>query len=1798
MAKLRSTDLNGNLFVSGQLKLQNPFLISKKDLIQNLNADLLDGKHADDLAIAAHLGYYDTIEANADGTYTITRQTGYLNSNDLLKASTINCNPSNNYICQFGGLLNVSSSDFTLIICNLLPRSWDSSVLNRFYVYNNSIYLKIDGLTTTDAYKQYVAQNNLFFQYKLAKATTERVEKNHFARYNQRFILEHNKSEAERSMNLLSDNVFADQIKLKNISYTTNGSIITINATDADDPYLYFKNCFTLDKETTITLSLDNYNNIQWYGIVTNGTSTFIAQAAAPITLTLSAGTYGIGFEINDVGTNTYKVMLNEGSEPLPYQPYEGKVVHEKDLEKGISGKANLSGGNTFSGNQIFTGYLDIRGTAAEKHLKTRGIGGSDGNGNEAELYLQYNSSYATKFGRSGDGSLNSDGTITEAGKLLSDKYAAKSHTHTKSEVGLGNVDNTADANKSVKYATSAGVATNLVSFTHNYHRPVADGGDGKQWMRIANIVDNDIDNGSRWYGKAVDIEFYNNGYGNTGNYVYMGHVSICITVHNHGTFVNESVTIKWRDCKPNIWSPDHIKAVKNTNNVEIFMLNDIWDTAIVGVIVRNQGIDVAASNTLYTQTEFSNYISDKATATGVLDSNVIVGKADAANSVAWGNVSDKPFSGTSFVSGNSGNGEHNANNAIANGHYYYSSNGPATSLGASYTDGALYVQSHSDAWVGQIAQDYRNGSLFVRGKNNGSWSSWKSIIDSGNIGSQTVNYAKFIKPHQYTTSTGVSEWTPSGTGKVIWGQKFVNSSISTDTGDLVLTLRPSVYNSGKTELCMHIDGDYYSNGNKVIHTGNIGSQSIPEANLTWGGKNFSGSYGPIDAAMVPSLGANRLAFVPAAGVTVEYSRDAGSTWTDYGLNDTQKTALFSGPQTSTGAVIGKPSRNSSTNKYENVSVNNRLRVTLKSDTAHVYTALNKFVIYCSTSGSTGCKCTIQALTKNNYDAGNNSWTTFADGVDISGWSGFNVINTSSIITYGNNGSQYIQLRFTFYCGGNSSMETYGGLSIINIYGFGGVGWTTPSNMAKWGQLYSYDAGQNVFFPASTYSTTFYENGTSLANKYAAKSHTHTKSQITDFPTIPTVNNPTITINQGGTKKGSFTLNQSGATTIDLTDNNTTYTAGTGLSLSETTFSVSSANVSTMMNLLSEGTSDPTDNDYYISQYVGGGTTTTTYHRRPVSKLYNYMKGKFDSIYQAKGSYAASGHTHTSLNTAFVFNNSDMPEGSDNLSKTTTAHKINFYRNGLSIPYQMDNPNDGGILRCRGNSESNVIFELGTWDDSGAGETIQFNYYPTTSQVTPTYSVSVPKKTGTIALTNDIPTSLPANGGTSTYATYIGASGDAYSKSDIYNLINSRVPKKHSSAFYPYIGSTNRQSNYKITLPISGYTSSNYAWMMITMELVLGGSYEGGANGKIFLCYYFLKSQSNVWSADHVRAIGIGNKLSDNEVSIQYDITNPGIFYVHTNNSTYNSFSIQNLTANDSALSFDFSNTSIEAVASIPSGLTKVPLTCVDSKGDNKLYVNNTAVSLDGHAHSYILDAANNATTTFAYSKSGLGYGDYTWLAGWNGYELRAVNKSQFATAGHTHTASDVGAAASGHDHDGRYVRWNGSSAGINDMTWGTLTAANGYTILSHNYSSDGGEWGMVNKSGQISMQLDGYYYQNEGQYRVLDTSGGTLSGALNFNNSTWNLVGDDVYIGDYDQAGSLGVKGKNGQTNIGFVNQSNNYYIKLASPGVTANRTITMPDDTGTIALTKNIPTIPDKLPASNISMSFSNGVLTITYK
>lgn len=72
-------------------------------------------------------------------------------------------------------------------------------------------------------------------------------------------------------------------------------------------------------------------------------------------------------------------------------------------------------------------------------------------------------------------------------------------------------------------------------------------------------------------------------------------------------------------------------------------------------------------------------------------------------------------------------------------------------------------------------------------------------------------------------------------------------------------------------------------------------------------------------------------------------------------------------------------------------------------------------------------------------------------------------------------------------------------------------------------------------------------------------------------------------------------------------------------------------------------------------------------------------------------------------------------------------------------------------------------------------------------------------------------------------------------------------------------------------------------------------------------------------------------------------------------------------------------------------------------RSDGQFAVDDVPISLSTHTHNYVKDISNGTNTTFAYSKAGMNYADFTWLAGWNGYELRAVNKSLFAKASHTH---------------------------------------------------------------------------------------------------------------------------------------------------------------------------------------------------
>ena len=255
--------------------------------------------------------------------------------------------------------------------------------------------------------------------------------------------------------------------------------------------------------------------------------------------------------------------------------------------------------------------------------------------------------------------------------------------------------------------------------------------------------------------------------------------------------------------------------------------------------------------------------------------------------------------------------------------------------------------------------------------------------------------------------------------------------------------------------------------------TGNITIPvtDVKESYLSWGGKNLVGSVTPIGAALSTEHSANRLAYLNPAAITVEYSNDAGSTWTDSGLGNSAKINFVT---TSNGISVGSNST---------VTKNHRTRITLTAQngtTGYVYTRPRKMLINVSTAGH-GLTVTIEAKT----GASGASWTTLGT-YELNGWSGWNDI-PMGISTFGGGTNQtgnYWYMRLTFANTSVNSSYTTTKSSIIGLRLFGDTCWTRTSNMGETGHLYSYDSSQNATFPASVTATTL--NGTTFSGSGVA----------------------------------------------------------------------------------------------------------------------------------------------------------------------------------------------------------------------------------------------------------------------------------------------------------------------------------------------------------------------------------------------------------------------------------------------------------------------------------------------------------------------------------------------------------------------------------------------------------------------------------------------------------------------------------------------------------------------------------------
>lgn len=254
----------------------------------------------DDYQSLYNLGAYDKITTNSDGTYTITRQTGYYTFSGTERWSL--------YENLFWYTPIVGLSEGYPLLC--------SNGINAVCLNPNQIivYFNSNPNITSSTDMNSVFSNGVALQYKLATATTEKVEANHYARYNERFILDHNKSEADRSANLLDNNLilFLEE-SCKNIDYP-NFLPVTLKA-------------------GTYTLSYSGITKTSGIWLVQLDNEQVFSKDLVNTSITFKCNTQ-FKFKLY-CGANMdgAKFMLNEGSEPLPYQPYEGKTIHEKDLE-------------------------------------------------------------------------------------------------------------------------------------------------------------------------------------------------------------------------------------------------------------------------------------------------------------------------------------------------------------------------------------------------------------------------------------------------------------------------------------------------------------------------------------------------------------------------------------------------------------------------------------------------------------------------------------------------------------------------------------------------------------------------------------------------------------------------------------------------------------------------------------------------------------------------------------------------------------------------------------------------------------------------------------------------------------------------------------------------------------------------------------------------------------------------------------------------------------------------------------------------------------------------------------------------------------------------------------------------------------------------------------------------------------------------------------------------------------------------------------------------------------------------
>lgn len=159
--------------------------------------------------------------------------------------------------------------------------------------------------------------------------------------------------------------------------------------------------------------------------------------AGSNITLTPNTGTNEITISSTGGGSGSVDTLEDLGvtatADELNY--VDGVT---SNIQTQLNAKANSSHTHSYlplDGGTL-TGQLIVKGTAASQPIMTRGISGSDGNGNTGDLYVQYNGEGNIMMGTSGKAKVTTEGLMYSNNKLVTTTIYSSTEPTTNLDTG------------------------------------------------------------------------------------------------------------------------------------------------------------------------------------------------------------------------------------------------------------------------------------------------------------------------------------------------------------------------------------------------------------------------------------------------------------------------------------------------------------------------------------------------------------------------------------------------------------------------------------------------------------------------------------------------------------------------------------------------------------------------------------------------------------------------------------------------------------------------------------------------------------------------------------------------------------------------------------------------------------------------------------------------------------------------------------------------------------------------------------------------------------------------------------------------------------------------------------------------------------------------------------------------------------------------------------------------------------------------------------------------------------------